>query len=549
MLSHILAAASVLIAAAAALSSDDRDGAFVGYHEKVAGCLDRMEDCPARALGNGCAYDPFNLRSFCPVACDLEKCSHRGHKKVLHRGRATSHGTLAFQAAMVKQLNLPDSLYKSVKLLMSEEALALSGLGVGTYLGEGDEATDEASVAALLYSVTHGWNVIDTASNYRSGHSEQALGTALDALLAGDEAASFSQGTVEAAAALVNRYEITPPPLVSTLRGLAKPEDLADVTATVTASVLHKGADLTRDMLFISTKAGFTTPGLVERLVREGRLGQRDVVSGQHCLHPAYLEASLELSLTRLHLQTVDLFYLHNAAEMQLQQLGRAAFMARLLQAFHACEKARLQGKLVYYGLATWDCFRVPPTHPAYLALADVVQLAEQAGGAHHGFRFIQLPVNMRMAEAWTQPWQPLHPTMGLAAGKELGSRDGRARKLGDGRTSGQVPGSSPGGSNLTLMEVAGKLQVGVFSSGPLGEAGLVQDLAQPLDSVLELRSFRSTAAKLLQHARSTPGLITTLVGHKRREHVEDNLRLSYSPCLTPQQHLAAFQALSSRAG
>ncbi|KAJ9521686.1 hypothetical protein QJQ45_015390, partial [Haematococcus lacustris] len=320
-------AALVLIAAAAALSSDDRDGAFVGYHEKAAGCLDRMEDCAARALGNGCAYDPFNLRSFCPVACDLEKCSHRGHKKVLHKGRATSHGTLAFQAAMVKQLNLPDSLYKSVKLLMSEEALALSGLGVGTYLGEGDEATDEASVAALLYSVTHGWNVIDTgkgrggqhpaalhsaahsaagfaSSNYRSGHSEQALGTALNALLAGDEADSFSQGTVEAAAALVNRYEIPPPPLVSTLRGLAKPEDLTDVTATVTASVLHKGADLTRDMLFISTKAGFTTPGLVERLVREGRLGQRDVVSGQHSLHPAYLEASLELSLTRLHLQT-----------------------------------------------------------------------------------------------------------------------------------------------------------------------------------------------------------------------------------------------------
>ncbi|GFH12788.1 ShKT domain-containing protein, partial [Haematococcus lacustris] len=59
---------------------------------------------------------------------------------------------------MVKQLNLPDSLYKSVKLLMSEEALSLSGLGVGTYLGEGDEATDEGSVAALLYSVTHGWN-------------------------------------------------------------------------------------------------------------------------------------------------------------------------------------------------------------------------------------------------------------------------------------------------------------------------------------------------------------------------------------------------------
>jgi hypothetical protein len=38
----------------------------------------------------------------------------------------------------------------------------LSGLGMGTYLGELDDATDEAMVAAVLYSVSHGWNVVDT---------------------------------------------------------------------------------------------------------------------------------------------------------------------------------------------------------------------------------------------------------------------------------------------------------------------------------------------------------------------------------------------------
>ena len=39
------------------------------------------------------------------------------------------------------------------------------------------------------------------------------------------------------------------------------------------------------------------------------------------------------------------------------------------------------------YGLATWDCFRKPPGAPGYLALAQVVALAEAAGGADHGFR------------------------------------------------------------------------------------------------------------------------------------------------------------------
>lgn len=39
-------------------------------------------------------------------------------------------------------------------------------MGMGTYLGETDTQTDEAVVDAVLYSVTHGWNVIDTGAGY-----------------------------------------------------------------------------------------------------------------------------------------------------------------------------------------------------------------------------------------------------------------------------------------------------------------------------------------------------------------------------------------------
>ncbi len=99
-----------------------------------------------------------------------------------------------------------------------------------------------------------------------------------------------------------------------------------------------------RDMLFISTKAGFTTPHLVAELVKvscvglqgpkrtsllnieaslsftrphgspplapcclpqAGRIQERDVLQNMYSLHPAYLEASLELSLERLNLQAV----------------------------------------------------------------------------------------------------------------------------------------------------------------------------------------------------------------------------------------------------
>ncbi len=43
--------------------------------------------------------------------------------------------------------------------------LRLSSLGLGTYLGAADAATDEQVVSAVMYSATRGWNVIDTGEN------------------------------------------------------------------------------------------------------------------------------------------------------------------------------------------------------------------------------------------------------------------------------------------------------------------------------------------------------------------------------------------------
>ncbi len=58
----------------------------------------------------------------------------------------------------------------------------------------------------------------------------------------------------------------------------------------------------------------------------------------------------------------VDVLYVHNPAEAQLVALGRTAFMERLKAAFVALEAMRQEGLLGVYGLATWDCFRVPST-------------------------------------------------------------------------------------------------------------------------------------------------------------------------------------------
>jgi hypothetical protein len=41
-----------------------------------------------------------------------------------------------------------------------------------------------------------------------------------------------------------------------------------------------------------------------------------------------------------------------------------------------------------------------------HLELEEVVNLAKEVGGAHHGFLAIQTPINLKMNEAYTQKWQ-----------------------------------------------------------------------------------------------------------------------------------------------
>jgi hypothetical protein len=89
-----------------------------------------------------------------------------------------------------------------------------------------------------------------------------------------------------------------------------------------------------------------------------------------------------------MHSWQVDLLYLHNAAEAQLEKVGREVFMERLKAAFQGLETLRKSNKIRAYGMATWDCFRVAPGSPGYLSLQEVIRAAESVGGTNHGFRY-----------------------------------------------------------------------------------------------------------------------------------------------------------------
>src|SRR3954470_1862395 len=63
-----------------------------------------------------------------------------------------------------------------------EQNLWLSSIGIGTYLGRPDAATDDGYAGAVVRAAELGVNVIDSAANYRFQRSERAIGGALSRL-------------------------------------------------------------------------------------------------------------------------------------------------------------------------------------------------------------------------------------------------------------------------------------------------------------------------------------------------------------------------------
>lgn len=334
--------------------------------------------------------------------------------------------------------------------------LRLTSLGMGTYLGALDDDASRLMTDAAVSSVSSGAvNVLDAAINYRYQLSERAIGQALKTLQ--------HQG--------FHRDEI----LISSKNGFISPD----------AAMQERGEDFRE--------------WFQQRYLTSGLIQPEDIVGGMHCMAPGYLNDQLNISLANLGVKTLDLMYLHNAAESQLPEVVRVEFMRRLKLAFEFYETARADGRIRYYGLATWNCFRVNAEEANdYLSLEAVVHLAETVGGADHGFRFIQLPFNLAFTEALTLPSQPV------------------------------------GDEFVSLLEAAMALEIGVFTSVPLLQGQLLKETRLP-----QFEGLDAPSQACLQFVRSNPGVLAPLVGHKQPQHVAQNLKVASVPPLV----LAEFEA------
>ena len=363
-------------------------------------------------------------------------------------GHATNDGTKKFaQKSGVNLVNFNEF-----------QNLTLSNVGIGTYLGESDSVTDQKVTNAVKQSITSGVNVIDSAINYRSQKAERSVGKAISEL--------------------INEEKIS------------------------------------RDQIFLCSKNGYVTNDadvqlgfweyVKQEYTKKGIVNEGDITSGYHCMTPSYLSDQLERSLKNLDVECLDLMYLHNAVEGQIKDNSREQFLDNLKSVFELYEQKRDEGKIQFYGMATWECFRVGHENPQYLSLEETVSLAKKIGGDDHGFRFIQLPFNLYYDQAL------------LAKNQKLANQ------------------------SVSILEASVNLGIGVFTSVPFMQGRLLAPGAMP-----EFNGLKPSL-RALQFIRSSPGVLAPLVGQKSVEHVSENLEIMKIPALSDDEFISLVKELTS---
>jgi aryl-alcohol dehydrogenase-like predicted oxidoreductase len=263
-------------------------------------------------------------------------------------GHATPRATAAYAARLADRC-------AAGHFRTTAAGLTISSIGLGTYLGQPDDATDAGYQATIGRALALGCNHVDTAVNYRFQRSERAVGRAL-------------------------------------------------------AAAVQRG-DVQREEVVIATKGGFVPfdgalppdppKWVYEKYIESGLAHPNEFAANyQHCLAPDFLDAMIETSRRNLGVETIDVYYLHNPETQRISNTHET-FRRRMLDAFETLEAAVERGEIATYGLATWTAFRSPPRAPDYLSLTEMVGLAYEVAGEENHLSTIQLPYNLIMTEAF----------------------------------------------------------------------------------------------------------------------------------------------------
>lgn len=197
---------------------------------------------------------------------------------------------------------------------------------------------------ALTRALNAGCNLIDTASNYADGRSEEFVGKVLDT---------------------------------------------------------------TRAPAFVITKAGYVSPRAAAELGRTGlRVGDLPILESgtPYSIDPPVLRAVLELSRARLRRRTLDAILLHNPERLGETGASSDDIRRALEEAFSFLEDEIAAGRLRFYGVSSNALPSADPHDP--LDFETLVDLSTRSNRSE-GLAFAEFPLNLLEREAATERERP----------------------------------------------------------------------------------------------------------------------------------------------
>ncbi len=282
-------------------------------------------------------------------------------------GAATANGTAAYVSRILARSSGSGSPTTDGYTAFGSTGLTTSRIGFGGYRIDVDR--DEHR-AALVQALRDGCNLVDTSTNYADGGSERLVGSVLNELIAKQE--------------------------------------------------------MTREYVIVVSKIGYVQGQnlqLAQTRERAGRAYSEMVKYGEeiwHCIHPEFLDDQLTLSLDRLGLTTLDVCLLHNPeyflsdAKSRTHIVDGAAveerrieFYRRMEEAFVYFERQIDAGRIRFYGVSS-NTSTADPDDPEATSLSRMLKAAgnaaQRTGKHQHGFRVLQLPMNLFESGALLTP-------------------------------------------------------------------------------------------------------------------------------------------------
>ena len=236
---------------------------------------------------------------------------------------------------------------------MLNNILNISKLSIGLYQGPDNDEVDQYLFDVIEHAFKIGISNFDVAPNYRNTRSELVLGRMLK--------------------------KIKSENIFITTKGGFVPFDFSDATINE-SDYIHTN--------YINTS--LTT------------INTFDFYHFQS-FDPRYLEHEFNLSLQRLNVDKIDLYYLHNP-EYLLARVDKETFLKQMNSVYFWLKQKIDNKQILNFGISTWDGFFYEDANKR-LQMIDFIDLAVKHNIMDH-FKAIQFPFNILKTDAFSKATQ-----------------------------------------------------------------------------------------------------------------------------------------------